>query len=123
MRGPAYTLPPSTLPASQSPEPDSESYDALDEVLSLFRANTFFRNFEIQGNADRLLVYGILWVSECLAKIRPNMSARLVVFSTCIPFLPFPIDFTPKVTKLEYTVGELSAIVLSYLRLNLSLTT
>ncbi|KAK6583551.1 hypothetical protein PZA11_003281 [Diplocarpon coronariae] len=75
VRGPAYTLPPSDLPPSESPEPDSESYDALDEVLSLFRANTFFRNFEIQGPADRLLIYGILWVSECLAKIRAGMTA------------------------------------------------
>ncbi|RDL33954.1 uncharacterized protein BP5553_08322 [Venustampulla echinocandica] len=76
-RGPAYTLPlDASLPAHLSPEPDSESYDALDEVLSLFRANTFFRNFEIQGPADRLLIYGILWVSECLGKVRPSMSAR-----------------------------------------------
>ncbi|KAH8657107.1 actin-related protein 2/3 complex subunit 3 [Tricladium varicosporioides] len=75
-RGPAYVLPTSTTPAHLSPEPDNESYDALDEVLSLFRANTFFRNFEIQGPADRLLIYGILWVSECLGKIRPQMSAR-----------------------------------------------
>ncbi|KAH8759248.1 actin-related protein 2/3 complex subunit 3 [Hyaloscypha finlandica] len=77
IRGPAYTLPlDASLPAHLSPEPDSESYDALDEVLSLFRANTFFRNFEIQGPADRLMIYGILWVSECLGKIRPSMSGR-----------------------------------------------
>lgn len=48
----------------------------LDEVLSLFRANTFFRNFEIQGNADRLLIYGILFVSECLTKIKPSADVR-----------------------------------------------
>ncbi|KAI9053993.1 hypothetical protein LZ554_002937 [Drepanopeziza brunnea f. sp. 'monogermtubi'] len=77
VRGPAYSLPPdASLPAHLSPEPDSESYDALDEVLSLFRANTFFRNFEIQGPADRLLIYGILWVSECLGKLRSGMSGR-----------------------------------------------
>jgi hypothetical protein len=81
-RGPAYTLPPldGSIPPSQSPEPDSESYDALDEVLSLFRANTFFRNFEIQGPADRLLIYGILFVSECLGKVKPSMSVRSVIF-------------------------------------------
>jgi actin related protein 2/3 complex subunit 3 len=79
VRGPAYTLPlDGSLPAHLSPEPDSESYDTLDEVLSLFRANTFFRNFEIQGPADRLMIYGILWVSECLGKIRPSMSGRYV---------------------------------------------
>lgn len=76
-RGPAYTLP--SLPSGTSDldvDPDSESYDPLDEVLSLFRANTFFRNFEIKGPADRLLIYGILFVSECLGKIRGNMSAK-----------------------------------------------
>ncbi|KAL7623733.1 subunit of the Arp2/3 complex [Parahypoxylon ruwenzoriense] len=79
-RGPAYVLPPPSDPplrnAGESPDPDSESYDILDEVLSLFRANTLFRNFEIQGNADRLLIYGILFVSECLTKIRPSHSLR-----------------------------------------------
>jgi actin related protein 2/3 complex, subunit 3 len=57
-------------------DPDSESYDILDETLSLFRANTFFRNFEIKGPADRLLIYGILFVSECLNKVKPNMDSR-----------------------------------------------
>jgi actin related protein 2/3 complex subunit 3 len=60
-------------------DPDSESYDILDEVLSLFRANTFFRNFEIKGPADRLLIYGILFLSECLQKLstqrNPDASA------------------------------------------------
>ncbi|KAI0484083.1 ARP2/3 complex ARPC3 subunit [Xylariaceae sp. FL0804] len=77
-RGPAYVLPAvDNLPAGEfSPDPDSESYDVLDEVLALFRANTFFRNFEIQGPADRLLVYGILFVSEVLGRIRPGSGAR-----------------------------------------------
>ncbi|KAI0429138.1 ARP2/3 complex ARPC3 subunit [Xylaria sp. FL1042] len=77
-RGPAYVLPSANppVPAHESPDPDSESYDILDEVLSLFRANTFFRNFEIQGPADRLLIYGILFVSECLGKIRPTYGLR-----------------------------------------------
>ena len=64
------------MPPNESPDPDSESYDILDEVLSLFRANTFFRNFEIQGPADRLLVYGIWFISDCLSKIRPNAGVR-----------------------------------------------
>ncbi|KAI5310676.1 subunit of the Arp2/3 complex [Ascosphaera atra] len=76
-RGPAYTLPP--LPAGTSDmdvDPNSESYDCLDEILSLYRANTFFRNFEIKGPADRMLIYGILFISECLTKIKPHMNAR-----------------------------------------------
>jgi hypothetical protein len=76
-RGPAYSLPAiAGLGLADAPDPDSESYDILDEVLLLFRANTFFRNFEIQGPADRLLVYGIWFVSDCLGKIRPTAGAR-----------------------------------------------
>ena len=76
-RGPAYTL--TSLPAGNSDldiDPDSESYDILDETLTLFRANTLFRNFEIKGPADRVLIYGILWISECLGKVKPAMSQR-----------------------------------------------
>jgi hypothetical protein len=79
-RGPAYALPApgadANLGPADSPDPDSESYDILDEVLLLFRANTFFRNFEIQGPADRLLVYGIWFVTDCLARIRPAATLR-----------------------------------------------
>lgn len=77
-RGPAYVLPAPEPPIAldEAPDPDSESYDILDEVLALFRANTFFRNFEIQGPADRLLVYGIWFISDCLTKIKPTASAR-----------------------------------------------
>jgi actin related protein 2/3 complex subunit 3 len=77
-RGPAPTLhfPSPPFPAHESPEPDSDEYDILDEVLALFRANTFFRNFEIQGPADRLLIYGIWFVSNCLAKIKPSAGVR-----------------------------------------------
>ncbi|CAL8579551.1 subunit of the Arp2/3 complex [Xanthoria parietina] len=77
-RGPAYTLPalPSSTAVHESPDPDSESYDALDEVVSLYRANTFFRNFEIKGPADRLLIYGILTVGELLGKVPKVGGAR-----------------------------------------------
>jgi hypothetical protein len=44
-------------------------------VLALFRANTFFRNFEIQGPADRLLIYGIWFVSDCLQRIKPTTAS------------------------------------------------
>ncbi|KAK8213298.1 subunit of the Arp2/3 complex [Zalaria obscura] len=76
-RGPAQQLPP--LPGDVTEltiDASHESYDPLDEILALFRANTFFRNFEIKGPADRVLIYGILFVSEVLGKIRPNMGRR-----------------------------------------------
>lgn len=56
--------------------PESESYDCVDEILSLFRANVLFRNFEINGPADRMLIYGTLFISDCLGKVKPTMNAR-----------------------------------------------
>lgn len=48
---------------------DPDQADIIDETLDLFRANSLFRNFEIKGPADRLLIVLILFVSDCLAKI------------------------------------------------------
>lgn len=48
----------------------------MEEVLDLFRANSFFKNFDIKGPADRLLIYGILFVSDCLSKLNAKVSYR-----------------------------------------------
>ena len=56
------------LISSTHPADPSEA-DIIDETLDLFRANSLFRNFEIKGPADRLLIILILFVSDCLAKI------------------------------------------------------
>jgi len=48
---------------------DSERADIIDETLDLFRANSLFRNFEIKGPADRILIVLILYISDCLAKL------------------------------------------------------
>lgn len=61
-RGPAY--------------PPQQDYDIVEETLDLFRANCFFKNFEIKGGADRLLIYGILFVSDCLSKLNKTVSFR-----------------------------------------------
>ncbi|CDK24972.1 unnamed protein product [Kuraishia capsulata CBS 1993] len=47
--------------------PCHSDYDIIDECLDLFRANSFFKNFEIKGPADRALIYGILFISNCLS--------------------------------------------------------
>ena len=61
-RGPAY--------------PPQQDYDIIEEILDLFRANCFFRNFEIKGNSDRLLIYGILFISDCLSKLNLKTTFR-----------------------------------------------
>ncbi|SCU84437.1 LAFA_0D09956g1_1 [Lachancea sp. 'fantastica'] len=59
-RGPAYQA--------------NSDYDIIDECLDLFRANSFFKNFEIRSPADRILIYGILFVNECLSQLKPTTS-------------------------------------------------
>ncbi|KAL7410675.1 putative ARC18-subunit of the Arp2/3 complex [Mrakia frigida] len=52
-----------------APLADSSSIDIIDETLTLFRANCLFRSFDINGPADRLLIYLTLFLSDCLSKI------------------------------------------------------
>ncbi|GAA94513.1 uncharacterized protein L969DRAFT_100593 [Mixia osmundae IAM 14324] len=51
------------------PAADAEVPDIIDESIDLFRANSMFRNFEIKGGADRVLIYLILFISDCLTRI------------------------------------------------------
>ncbi|KAK6202597.1 actin-related protein 2/3 complex subunit 3 [Scheffersomyces amazonensis] len=64
-RGPAY--------------PPQQEYDIIEETLDLFRANSFFKNFEIKSNSDRLLIYGILFVSDCLNKLSKTTNYKEAV--------------------------------------------
>lgn len=42
----------------------------LQEALAYFKANVFFKTYEIQSDADRVLIYLTLYVSECLKKLQ-----------------------------------------------------
>lgn len=97
-RGPAY--------------PPDQEYDIVEETLDLFRANSFFRNFEIKGGADRLLIYGILFVLQCLSKLNKTTTVRdahrtlnsLAVDLFALPGdIGFPLNsmYTPPKTKNE----------------------
>ncbi|KAM6496065.1 actin-related protein ARPC3 [Amanita muscaria] len=62
-------LPVKTRIRGPAPAADPSQLDILDETLDLFRANSLFRNFEIKGPADRLLIIFILFISDCLQKL------------------------------------------------------
>lgn len=53
-------------PTNSSELPEFNSI--VDEAIYLFRANIFFKNFEIKGSADRTLLYSLLFLQDCLAK-------------------------------------------------------
>lgn len=57
---------------------EGEDEDIVEEALNTFRANTFYRNFEIKGPADRTLVYCYLYIADCLSKISTLKSPSLV---------------------------------------------
>ncbi|CAR22861.1 Arc18p [Lachancea thermotolerans CBS 6340] len=81
-RGPAYQA--------------NSDYDIIDECLDLFRANSFFKNFEIKSPADRALIYGILFVNECLSQLRPNTSYNEALkLLTNVALNDFSIPGTP----------------------------
>ncbi|KAL7672945.1 hypothetical protein ACOME3_007821 [Neoechinorhynchus agilis] len=44
--------------------------DIIDEALKFFKANVFFKNYNIQGDADRTLIYLMLYINECLRVIQ-----------------------------------------------------
>ncbi|KAJ1729204.1 subunit of the Arp2/3 complex [Coemansia biformis] len=85
--------------------------DAVDEALELFRGNSFFRNFEIKGAGDRLLVYVLLFISQCLGKLKATTSQSeavkalytLAVTNVVIPAdASFPLhSLYPSVEKTE----------------------
>ncbi len=47
---------------------ESSSRDIVDESLHAFRANILFRNFEVKGAADKLLIYLTLFINLCLKR-------------------------------------------------------
>ena len=50
--------------------PVSEEADIIDEALYYFKANVFFRTYEIKSESDRVLIYLTLYITECLKKLQ-----------------------------------------------------
>ncbi|KAL2917204.1 subunit of the Arp2/3 complex [Polyrhizophydium stewartii] len=78
-------LPIKTKNRGPAPPPaDPAADDIIDEAISLYRANSFFRNFEIKGNADRVLIYLTLYIQECLGKLTklPNLIESQKILAT-----------------------------------------
>ena len=59
--------------------PGDGNADIVDETLQYFKANVFFKNYEIKTPADRVLIYLTLYVTECLKKLQKIGSKVSVV--------------------------------------------
>ena len=50
---------------------ETKETDTVDEAIYYFKANVFFKNYEIKNEADRTLIYITLrfWVSKATPKV------------------------------------------------------
>ncbi|XP_039271969.1 actin-related protein 2/3 complex subunit 3-like [Styela clava] len=81
-------------PAPRAP-PNSEQ-DVIDEALYFYRANIFFRNYDIKGDADRTLIYVTLYLQQCLKKLQRTTTkeqGRKEMYSLAVS--PFDIPGDP----------------------------
>ena len=53
---------------------DESSFDIVEEALYYFRANVFFRNYKLEGPADRVLLYLTMYISYVLKKLEATSS-------------------------------------------------
>jgi len=68
--------------------------DIIDEALDYFKANVLFRNYEVKGPADRVLIYLTLYISACIQKL-PNQAktnADKALFQLAIENFSLPGD-------------------------------
>nr|ALS04432.1 actin-related protein 2/3 complex subunit 3 [Acartia pacifica] len=83
VRGPAPCMPP------------SDENDIIDEALYYFKANVFFRTYEIKGASDRVLIYLTLYITECLKKLQKcanKNQAQNEMYSLAIARFDIPGD-------------------------------
>lgn len=55
----------------KGPAPQAKiEQDIIDEAIYYFKANIFFRTYEVKSEVDRVLIYVTLYIPECLKKLQ-----------------------------------------------------
>ncbi|XP_031094180.1 actin-related protein 2/3 complex subunit 3-like [Ipomoea triloba] len=52
-----------------APVAEEDSIDIVDEAITFYRANVFFKNFDIKSSADKLLIYLTLYINVALKRL------------------------------------------------------
>ena len=55
-------LPLKTKVAGPAPKADTDADDIIDEAISQFRAQVFFKNYEVRGPADKVLIFLTVYI-------------------------------------------------------------
>lgn len=74
---------------------ESDKPDIIDEAIYYFRANIFFRNYEIKSESDRTLIYITLYITECLKKLQRCTSknaSQKEMYTLALKNYPIPGD-------------------------------
>ncbi|KAJ6251388.1 arp2/3 complex 21 kd subunit [Anaeramoeba flamelloides] len=50
-------------------EGDEGTMDIVEEALYYYRANVFFRSYDVEGGGDRIIIYLTLYITECLKQM------------------------------------------------------
>ncbi|XP_034490675.1 actin-related protein 2/3 complex subunit 3 [Drosophila innubila] len=69
--------------------------DIIDESLYYFKANVFFRTYEVKSEVDRVLIYITLYITECLKRLERCTSkeqGQQDLFSMAIAKFDLPGD-------------------------------
>ncbi|KAF7028784.1 hypothetical protein CFC21_040649 [Triticum aestivum] len=113
-------LPLKTHIKGPSPASDSDKADIVDEAITFFCANVFFKNFHVKSPADKLLIYLTSYINIALKRL--ETCRTLAVGTKAIinlglekvpvpgePGFPFPWTFhSPPIWGGSRTVEELS---------------
>jgi len=54
---------------ARGPSPVSNEEDIVDQTIGLFKANILFKQFDMETDVDRILVYVTLYIIECLKRL------------------------------------------------------
>jgi actin related protein 2/3 complex, subunit 3 len=54
---------------TKGPSERTTDFDIVDEAIEYFRPNVLFRKFQIESDADKLLIYLTLYISQCLKRL------------------------------------------------------
>lgn len=72
---------------------ETGAFDIIDETIGYFKANIFFKNYEIKSEGDRTLIYITLYITECLKKLqrcKNKNDAQKEMYTLALKNFPIP---------------------------------
>merc|ERR1711971_548133 len=78
---------------ARGPAPSSSQEDIVDQTISLFKANILFKQFDMETDVDRVLVYVTPYIIECLKRLQkvPTLErAQQEMFSMALESFALP---------------------------------